>query len=71
MGYIVDLSVEIRTRVATLQSPTDLTYHDFALIILKSIASSASKIGANRIDIVADQYYPNSIKGPTRDDRGI
>ena len=69
-GLIVDLSVLIRAEAAFVNT-NDGCFDDFVKCVLQSIAALGTAIKAVRIDIVADMYDPLSIKGPTRQDRGI
>ena len=59
MGFVVDLSVVIRTKASAVKPGS--SYFDFASMILQDIQKNAELISACRVDIVADRYYPLSI----------
>ena len=66
-GIVIDLSAIIRS-LAPLTEGLCNNFSEFAGLVLNHIEG----LGKNsaRIDIVADLYYKDSIKGPTRRDRG-
>ena len=68
--YIVDLSVEIRSK-ASLIKYNAYTYKQFIALVLDSIAIRAMQAKVRQIDIVVDFYYKLSIKSGTRTDRGV
>ena len=70
--YIVDLSVIIRMHAAVLMKgkKNSLTYREWVVGILDSIANTAMTVGVDEIGIVTDFYNPISIKSFTRDTRG-
>ena len=68
--YIVDLSVQIRAKASVRDSlDKEMTYSQFCLSILNGAYNFAKSVGAKRLDIVADMYRIDSIKGPTRKKR--
>ena len=68
--YIVDLSVEIRSKASLIKNDT-YSYKQFIALVLDSIAIRAMQAKVRQIDIVADFYYNLSIKSGTRTDRGV
>ena len=66
-GLVVDLSPVIRAKSAVIIPES--TFFDLASMVLRDIQHNAERVSAKRIDIVADQYHPLSIKKPTRDER--
>ena len=65
--YIVDLSVNIRAKASVRDSlDTDTTYNQFCTFLVSGAINSAKSAGAKRLDLVADLYWPDSIKGPTK-----
>ena len=68
--YIVDLSVEIRSKASLIKNDT-YSYKQFIALVLDSIAIMAMQAKVRQIDIVADFYYNMSIKSGTRTDRGV
>ena len=68
--YIVDLSVEIRSKASLIKNYT-YSYRQFIALVLYSIANRAMQAKCCQIDIVADFYYNISIKSGTRTDRGV
>ena len=68
-GLVVDLSVIIRSEASIVSS--ELTYKDFATHILERVQHMAEKDRVTRVDIVQDTYDPFSIKGTTREERGV
>ena len=69
--YIVDLSVQIRAKASVRDSlDKEMTYSQFCLSILNGACNFAKSVGAKRLDLVADMYRIDSIKGPTRKKRG-
>ena len=69
-AYVVDLSVEIRSKASLVKKDT-LSYKQFILHVLDSIALRANQAKVHQIDIVVDFYYNLSVKSGTRTDRGI
>lgn len=69
-SYIVDLSVDIRSKASVIQNDV-YTYRQFIMLVLDSVASRAARAKVQQIDIVADFYFKQSIKSGTRTDRGI
>ena len=67
-GYVIDLSVIVRSQAAIAVSQNCKTFFDFSEIVINYIEHLGQF--ATRLDIVADHYYPFSIKSPTRQDRG-
>ena len=63
-GSIIDLSLIIRSKISTI--PKDKTFNELCSSILQSCADVGFKYNVDRIDLVADQYNPKSIKSPTR-----
>ena len=57
---MIDLSVQVRMLAKSLTK--GMTYRDFVIKVLNSIAKIGHEKGANRIDIVADLYQTMSIK---------
>ena len=69
--YIFDLSVQIRAKASVRDSlDKEMTYSQFCLSILNGACNFAKSVGANRLDLVADMYWIDAIKGPTRKKRG-
>ena len=68
-AYIVDLSVEIRSKASKFDC-AEKTYEDFVLHVLNCIADKARKLSAKQIDLVADFYNQLSVKSATRAGRG-
>ena len=66
-GLIVDLSVIIRAQSAII--PKGKTFNELSSRVLTNISDTATYRNADRIDIVADQYSPRSIKYYTREGR--
>ena len=59
--YIVNLSVEIRSKASLIKNNA-YTYKQFIALVLDSIAIRAMQAKVRQIDIVADFYYKLSIK---------
>ena len=68
--YIVNLSVEIRSKASLIKNNA-YTYKQFIALVLDSIAIRAMQAKVRQIDIVADFYYKLSIKSGTRTNRGV
>ena len=65
LKYIVDLSVEVRSRASAV-SGLACTYRESVLLILNSIASNAREYDVKQIDLVVDFYHESSIKSGIR-----
>ena len=63
---MVDLSVIVKI----IGKQTNKEFKEFATNVCKHIMSLSVKFKTERINIVADQYYENSLKGDARKDRG-
>ena len=69
--YVVDVSVEVRSKAAILSGKIGMSYRDFVVTILNSIASKARESpSAQQIDLVIDFYHKFSIKSGVRTERG-
>ena len=68
--YVVDVSVEVRSKAAILSGNIAMSYRDFIVTILNSIASKARESpNAQQIDLVIDFYHKFSIKSGVRTER--
>ena len=56
--------------VKIIGQQTFRTFKEFATNVYKHIMNLGVEFKAERIDIVADRYFENSLKGGTRKDRG-
>ena len=61
-AVVVDLSTIIRAQASIIPSGT--TFDIFSAYILRNITGTAISQGAERIDIVADQYSDKSFQKP-------
>ena len=69
--YVVDVSVQVRSKAAILSGNIAMSYRDFIVTILNSIASKARESpNAQQIDLVIDFYHKFSIKSGVRTERG-
>ena len=64
-ALVVDLSVVLKI----IGQQTFRTFKEFATNVYKHMMSLGVEFNAERIDIVADRYFKNSLKGGTRKDR--
>ena len=62
--------VDLLVIVMMIGEQTFRTFKEFATNVYKHIMSLGVGFKAERINIVADQYFENSLKGGTRNDRG-
>ena len=63
-ALVVDLSVIVRAQAAII--PFGSTFDEFSGSILRNITGAATYHGADRVDIVSDQYSDKSIRYHTR-----
>ena len=68
--YVVDLSVEIRSKACLIKN-NKYTYRQFVALVLESISSRAKRAKVQQIELVVDVYYNVSIKSGTRSNRVV
>ena len=64
-GIVVDLSFIIQAQAATIEN--GMSFEAFVVKDLNETAHMRVKLEANRINLVADESYPSSIKCSTED----